>query len=323
MEPAYIVLVVVGVTLLAAEVVVRRHLGQPVDLRQTGISVRVGAIAYSIGGVSQFAVKGFSFWAVSQFVSWRLPLWNPLTWIAYILLDDFVGYWVHRISHRHRVLWAAHSVHHSATDFTMANAARISPVETLYQPFTNLWAPLLGFPIALYAPITVVYLLWSQFQHTRIVGRLPWLDRWLTTPSNHRVHHGKNTIYLDRNYGLWTMIWDRLLGTYTPETEPVEFGITDPPERSGVVATMLGGYPRLARDVRATGRPSAGLRVAWAPPTSSGQPERSSSIVTHVRPYCLRRRTDHLAYSTNSDPDSATTSPASSRSSSSSQASNP
>lgn len=266
METSYIVLVVVGVTLLVTEIIVRRRMLRPISLRETGISVRVGIVSYSLGGFSQFAVKAFSFWAIQRFAPWRLPLWNPLTWIAYILLDDLAGYWFHRASHRYRVLWSAHSVHHSSPDITMANAARISPVETLYQPFANIWAPLLGFPIALYAPMTVVYLLWSQFQHTRIIGHLGWFDRWFTTPSNHRVHHGKNPAYLDRNYGGWTMIWDRLLGTYAPETEEVVFGITDPPARPGFLGALLGGYPRLARDMRSAGSVGAAVRIALRRP---------------------------------------------------------
>ncbi len=266
MEASYIVLLAVGISLLAVEIWVRRRLRRPVDLHETGLSIRVGAIAYSVGGFSQFAVKAFSFWALAHFAPWQLPLWNPATWVAYILLDDFAGYWFHRASHRYRILWSAHSVHHSATDFTMANAARISPVETLYQPLANLWAPLLGFPIALYAPITVAYLLWSQLQHTRIIGRLPVLDRFLTTPSNHRVHHGVNRVYLDRNFGNWTMIWDRLLGTYARETEDVVFGITDPPAGHGTLATLLGGYPRLAGDMRAAGSVAGAAHVAMSRP---------------------------------------------------------
>ena len=285
MEASYIILVAVGLALLIGEIAVRRHVRRPIDLRETSMSIRVGLVAYSVGGFSQFAVKGFAFWAVAHLAPWQLPLWNPLTWVAYIVLDDFAGYWFHRASHRYRVLWSAHMVHHSSTDFTMANAARISPVETLYQPFANLWAPLLGFPIALYAPITVVYLLWAQFQHTRLIGRLRWLDGWLTTPSNHRVHHGKNAVYLDRNFGGWTVIWDRLLGTYQHETEPVVFGVTEPPRRAGFVGTVLGGYPRLAADVGRAGGWRTGWRLAMARPNQHhlGPSTHDVASVTTVR----------------------------------------
>jgi sterol desaturase/sphingolipid hydroxylase (fatty acid hydroxylase superfamily) len=258
----YVALVVGGVSLLMLEAWLRARRAQPLDLREAGVSVRVGLLAYSAAGAGQRVVTGLTFWAVSHYVSWRLPLANPLTWVAYILLDDFVGYWVHRAEHRVRLLWSAHLVHHSVQDLTMANATRLSPVEGFYQPIVNVWAPLLGFPIHMYAPITVISLLLLEFQHTKVIGRLGWLDRWLNTPSNHRVHHGTNHRYLDRNFGGWTMIWDRVFGTYQPEVEPVVFGVTEPVDTSRVATTSLGGFPALWRDMRS----GPGLRAAFQRP---------------------------------------------------------
>ena len=259
MNRAYVVLVVVGLGVLIAEIVIRRRRNMPVDLRETGLSVGVGVLGYASGGVSQLALTSVAFWASRRVVWWHLPLRNPLTWIAYIVIDDFTGYWSHRASHRFRFLWSAHLVHHSSTDFSMANAARLSPVEALYQPLVDLWAPFLGFPLALYAPVTVISLLLAQLQHTRVIGRLGWVDRWLNSPSNHRVHHGRNPGYLDKNFGGWTMVWDRLFGTYVEETETVVFGVTDRLEGSGVIATALGGYPALARDL--VGAPTAAAAI--------------------------------------------------------------
>jgi alkylglycerol monooxygenase len=271
MNRAYVLLIVVGGGLLVAEMVVRWRRNISVDLRETGLSLGVGVLGYASAGVSQLGLTMVAFWASRRVVWWQLPLGNPLTWIAYIVIDDFTGYWSHRASHRFRFLWSAHLVHHSSTDFSMANAARLSPVEALYQPLVDLWAPFLGFPLALYAPVTVISLLLAQFQHTRVIGRLGWVDRWLNSPSNHRVHHGKNAPYLDKNFGGWTMVWDRLFGTYAEETEAPVFGVTDRLASRGVIGTALGGYPALARDLIAAPSASAAVEIAIARPGSHYQ----------------------------------------------------
>ena len=266
MNVSYIVLVVAGVGMFLTEVVVRRRRRERVDVREMGVSVRVGLIAYASGALPQTALMALAFWASRHFISWQLPLWNPLTWLGYIVLDDFTGYWIHRASHRYRMLWSAHQVHHSTTDFNMANAARLSPVEALYQPLADIWAPLLGFPVAIYAPLTVFSLLLAEFQHTTVIGKLGWVDRWFNTPSNHRAHHGRNPVYIDKNFGGWTMIWDHLFGTYAPETEAVVFGVTDPLDTSTVTHTALGGYPLLVHDIRADPTPTGIARVALSRP---------------------------------------------------------
>ena len=246
----YVVLVVSGVVMFVAEAGVRRRRRMPIDLREAGLSVRVGVLAYASAGVGQWMVAGATFWAADQLIPWQLPIGNPLTWVGYLVLDDFIGYWSHRANHRFRFLWSAHLVHHSAQDMTMANATRLSPAEGFYQPITNVWAPLLGFPVAMYAPLTVVSLLVLECQHTRVIGRLGALDRVFNTPSNHRVHHGRNPQYLDRNFGSWTMVWDHLFGTYAAEVEEPEFGVTDDLDTSRAVRTALGGYPELLADIR-------------------------------------------------------------------------
>lgn len=247
---SYVVLVAVGVVMFVIELRVRARRADRVDLRQAGLSVRIGIIAYSLAGVSQLAVTGLGFWAADHFVTWKMSALNPGVWIAYIVLDDFTGYWAHRAAHRWRVLWSAHLVHHSPTDYAMVNAARLSPVEAMYQPMVTLWAPLMGFPVTIYGPITVAYLLYSEAQHTTIIPRLRWLDSWLATSSNHRVHHGRNPEYLDRNFGTYTVIWDKLFGTYQRETVPVEFGVTDRLRSQATLTVAAGGYPALLRDVR-------------------------------------------------------------------------
>ncbi|MBS1962558.1 MAG: sterol desaturase family protein [Bdellovibrionales bacterium] len=150
----------------------------------------------------------------------RTPLW---VWPLAILADDFTFYWFHRASHRFSVLWAAHETHHSSRFFNLSTAAR----QTWF-PFTAFlfWLPLvaIGFEPFLVLSCQLGSLFLQAFLHTPFVGRLGPLDRIFNTPSNHRVHHGRNPEYLDRNFGGLLIVWDRLFGTYVPEGAPVVYG---------------------------------------------------------------------------------------------------
>ena len=154
---------------------------------------------------------------------------TPLSAVACFLLVDFVYYWEHRAGHVVNALWSAyHSVHHSADHFDQTVALRVSFVDFFVTPLFYLPLVLVGFPPLLVLACFGLVLAWQQWIHTETVGKLPWLDGWLNTPSNHRVHHGRNAAYLDRNMGGVLIIWDRLFGTYARETEKVEFGLVKP-----------------------------------------------------------------------------------------------
>lgn len=246
MPISYIVLAVTGVVLVLTELALRRRRSLDIDLRETAVSATVGALWFStkaIGGVLGLVLV-YS-WVFDRIAPWHLDAGNPLVWVAYWVVGDFAYYWVHRAEHEVPLLWASHVVHHSAEDFGFTTAIRMPPTEILYKPLTGLWAPLLGFPPQIYAPMAAWGLISGQLQHTRLVGSLGVLDRWLTTPSNHRVHHGSNPRYLDKNFGGQSMIWDRIFGTYEPESEEVRYGATESLSGRGVWGTVLGGYPRL------------------------------------------------------------------------------
>lgn len=246
MPSSYLVLAVTGILLVLVELAIRRWRHLPIDAHETAVSATVGTIWFAtkaVGGAT--GLVAVYAWVFGRWAPWRLDVGNPLTWVAYLVVGDGAYYWVHRAEHRIPFLWASHVVHHSAEDFGFTTAIRMPPTEVLYKPLTGLWAPLLGFPPQIYAPMAAWGLISGQLQHTQLIGRLGVLDRWLTTPSNHRVHHGSNPRYLDKNFGGQTMIWDRVFGTYEPETETVRYGATETLLNSGVSGTILGGYPRL------------------------------------------------------------------------------
>jgi sterol desaturase/sphingolipid hydroxylase (fatty acid hydroxylase superfamily) len=139
---------------------------------------------------------------------------------------DFLYYWNHRLSHESRWLWAVHVSHHSSERYNLSTALRQSVGEgwTMAVPYGAL--ALLGVRPASIETARSLNLIYQFWIHTEAIRSIGWLERILNTPSHHRVHHGSNRQYLDRNHGGIVIIWDRLFGTFEPEREPVVYGLT-------------------------------------------------------------------------------------------------
>lgn len=187
-----------------------------------------------LGAIDQFCALAYFvlFYLFLEFIYHHFRIFTlPDTWVqwlaAYIAID-FISYWYHRGSHRINLLWAGHVTHHSSSFFNFTNGFRTSPFQGINRiPF---WAvlPLLGFSPVVLVLVFKLSGVYDFFQHTQAVPKIKWLEKWLVTPSLHRVHHGKNEIYIDKNYGSTFIIWDKIFGTYQEETEPVIYGIKDP-----------------------------------------------------------------------------------------------
>jgi len=153
----------------------------------------------------------------------------PVVWWSWVLLlvaEDFCYYWFHRLHHEVRTLWAAHVNHHSSTHYNLTTALR----QSWTTPFTGFlfWVPLplLGFPIEMILIQKSISLLYQYWLHTELIGKLDGFGVIFNTPSHHRVHHGRNPIYLDRNHAGIFIIWDKIFGTFEPEAETVDYGLT-------------------------------------------------------------------------------------------------
>ena len=196
------------------------------------------------------ALVAIYFW-VAGFAPWPIAT----TWVSAalcLLLVDFLYYWEHRLAHQVNVLWALyHSVHHSADHFDQTIALRVSFVDFFVSPLIYLPLLLAGFDPILVLVCFGVVLAWQQWIHTELVGRLPWLDPWLNTPANHRVHHARNPQYLDRNYGGLLIVWDRLFGTYVPEGEAVDYGLVEPLRSRNPLAVHFHVLVKLVRKIAA------------------------------------------------------------------------
>lgn len=157
----------------------------------------------------------------------------PIKWWSFILIffaDDFAYYWFHRISHSCRLFWASHVVHHSSQHYNLSTALRQTWSGGFYTFIFWLWLPLLGFHpgmILLQMSISLIYQFWI---HTDAINKMPkWFEAVMNTPSHHRVHHGSNPLYLDRNHAGILIIWDKLFGTFQPELqdEKVIYGLVN------------------------------------------------------------------------------------------------
>ncbi|MGV2988015.1 sterol desaturase family protein [Vibrio sp. E150_011] len=170
--------------------------------------------------------------------------------IVLMVLQDFFYYWFHRSSHRVRWMWAAHVVHHSSENMNFSTAFR----QSLMYPLAGMWlfwVPLvvIGFEPKWVVLVVLLNLGVQFFVHTQWIKTLGIIEWVLNTPSHHRVHHGRNPQYIDKNYAGVLIIWDRLFGTFEPEVETVRYGISKPVNSFNPFVVTFSEWKMLWRDV--------------------------------------------------------------------------
>ncbi len=171
-------------------------------------------------------------------------------WVLGVIAYDFCYYWNHRIGHESAVFWASHVVHHQSQEFNLSTALRQTSSGALLGWLFYLPMALAGFPPQVFAAAALIDLLYQYWIHTEHVGRLGPLDRILATPSNHRVHHAVNDCYVDRNYGGILILWDRLFGSFAPESQRCVYGTRAPLESWDPLWANLEVYVDLTRKTR-------------------------------------------------------------------------
>ena len=180
------------------------------------------------------------------------PWQIPLTWwgIALaVIAADFTYYWEHRIAHEVRLLWTQHAVHHSSRDYNIITGIRFGPLEGVWSLIAHIPLVFLGFsPEMIFFGIITV-LAYQTWIHTEVIGKLGWFDKVMNSPANHRVHHGCDDKYIDRNYGGITVIWDQLFGTFRAEEETPRYGLKRDFDSRNPVAVWFSELPELWRDV--------------------------------------------------------------------------
>lgn len=231
-------------------------------LKDTLASLSMGVGYLVFNAIVTLATIPIYVW-LSQFALWDLSgLW--WMWPALILAEDFCYYWYHRFGHEVRFFWASHVNHHSSRFYNLSTALR----QSWTTPLTGwiFWVPLVlvGFPVELILLQKALNLLYQYWIHTESVGRLGPLEWVLNTPSHHRVHHGRNLRYLDKNYGGIFIIWDRIFGTFQEEDEPVEYGLVHNLETYNPITIAFHEWVAIGKDILR--EPRATLGYLFRPP---------------------------------------------------------
>jgi sterol desaturase/sphingolipid hydroxylase (fatty acid hydroxylase superfamily) len=213
-------------------------------------------------------------------------------WILAALAWDFCYYWFHRFSHEISILWAAHAVHHQSEDYNLSTALRQTSTGFLFGWIFYLPLFVVGFPLEVLITVNAVNLIYQFWVHTQLIRRLGPLEAVLMTPSHHRVHHAQNQRYIDKNYGGMFIIWDRLFGSYEPESdeEPVVFGVRKPLANWNPFWANLQVYDYLLFDARKAQRwrDKIGIwfrRTGWRPPDVEERYPRQHSDLAHFEKF--------------------------------------
>ena len=234
--------------------------------RDTAASLSMGMANVVVSAAAKLLSIPFFAWVYEHRV---LELGQPALWWSWLVLlvgEDFFYYWFHRSHHEVRLLWAAHVNHHSSQHYNLSTALR----QALLTPLTGpiFWAPLalLGYPPWMILTAQAWSLLYQFWLHTESIRTLGPLEYVLNTPSHHRVHHGKNVEYLDRNHGGIFIIWDRLFGTFERERARVIYGLTKDIHTFNLVKIGFHELAAIANDVRRAPTLRAKLGYIFAPP---------------------------------------------------------
>lgn len=209
-------------------------------------------------------------------------------WFLAFLLYDLAWYLDHRLAHRTGLFWAMHHVHHSCPEYNMTVASRGFILDTTLLSRPLFYAlPLLGISPAHYIAISIVTNIWGIAQHTRMVGKLGWLDFVFATPSSHRVHHGVESHYIDKNFGEVLMVWDHLFGTFQVEGREPTYGVTVPINTVNPMKIQTAGVEWLFDKLKTAPTFKMKLLVLLKPP--EWEPLRSEISASRAMTFLNRR----------------------------------
>ena len=255
MDSSKLYLVALPVFMLAIAIeglLYQRVLHRPYSWGVTGSNLVV-AIGRLVSDLGTKALMVAVYLAAYELRPFDIPMDRWESWVALFFALEIAYYWLHRFSHEIRWMWAQHSVHHSAQQITLSVAYRLGWTQFVAGPWLFLipvcW---LGFDPRAVMLTYAASLLYQFWLHTEAVGKLGFLERFMNTPSHHRVHHAVEPEYLDRNYGGVLIIWDKLFGTFAPERDgaPITYGLVRQIDTLNPVKIAFAEWVAMARDVR-------------------------------------------------------------------------
>lgn len=209
-------------------------------------------------GIYQFLFENFALFTLDNSKWWY--------WVSLFLLVDFAYYWAHRMSHEINLFWGGHVVHHQSEDYNLSVALRQSSLQVVWTFGFSLPIALLGFNTLDFALISALNTLYQFWIHTETIGKLGWFEYIFNTPSHHRVHHGRNPKYIDKNHAGSLIIWDRMFGTFQEEEERPTYGITKPINSWNPVWANVSHYADMAEDLKRIPKWSDKIRYLFKKP---------------------------------------------------------
>lgn len=202
----------------------------------SGLFLKILAI-----GVYEILFSNFAFFELEK--GW-------IYWISLFLLVDFAYYWAHRMSHEVNLFWGGHVVHHQSEDYNLSVALRQSSLQIVWTFAFNLPLALIGFETLDFALVAALNTLYQFWIHTETIKKLGFLEYFLNTPSHHRVHHGRDPKYIDKNHAGSLIIWDKMFGTFQAEEEKPTYGITKPLNSWNAVWANVSHYAEMGKDLK-------------------------------------------------------------------------
>lgn len=183
-----------------------------------------------------FLYQNFSIFNIPETVSW---------FIVAVLCSDFTWYFYHRSGHRVNLFWGAHIIHHQSEDYNYSVAFNLTPFQVFVRVMFWSVMPVIGFSAKMVLGTHLVIGLYQFLLHSPLIPKLGIIEEFMVTPSHHRVHHGSNEKYLDKNFGGVFIVWDRLFGTFEREDEEVSYGITKDINSRGFLTNVFHYYGNL------------------------------------------------------------------------------
>ena len=238
-------------------------------LNDTVTSIALGMIS-RFPTMLNLGVQSVIFVFISEYLNLELlSVKNPFTWIAAFLLYDLSYYWMHRMHHEIKVLWATHSVHHHGEEFNLSTALRQTSTGWLWKWVFYIPMIMVGVPGEVFVTVAGINLVYQFWVHTKHIGHLGILEKIFITPMNHGVHHAKNAEYIDANYGGVFIIWDRMFGTYIPQRSDIKpiYGTVKPLNSWNPIWANFQVFYQMIQDTINTKKLSNKLKI-WYGPTS-------------------------------------------------------
>ena len=259
------------------------------------MGIRVNRPADMISSLSSGATNtlrdGISFgfilisytWLVDKLTLYKLdPVW--LAVIIAFIVEDFAGYWIHRMNHRVNVFWNRHIIHHSSEEYNLSCALRQSISDTVkFKAVFIIPAAILGIPAHIFAVVGPIHLFMQFWYHTRLIDKMGWLEKVIVTPSHHRVHHAINPEYIDKNYSQIFILWDKLFGSFQPELAEVKpvYGTLRPAKTWNPVIINFKHLWQLMNDALRTEKLWDKIRI-WFMPTGWRPDDVAEKFPIHI-----------------------------------------